>query len=159
MRGGIVVLWSIIAIVVLVAAGIFGTLVVTGRVTLFPSPSATPVTIATAEPVVDTSYKVSVLNASTQSGLAGAIAQKIVAAGWANNDVTAGDAGSSFPTTTVFYTDPSEEGAARGLAQAIGGAAVSLSDAYKTLVDAAGGKLLVVVVGADRTDAGATPAG
>lgn len=160
MRGGIVVLWSIIAIVVLVAAGIFGTLVVTGRVTLFPSPSSTPRPIATAEPVVDTSYKVSVLNASTQSGLAGALAQKIIAAGWSSNDVTAGDAGSSdFQTTTVFYTDPAEEGAARGLAQTIGGAAVSLSDAYKSLVDAAGGKLLVVVIGADRTDAGATPAG
>jgi hypothetical protein len=40
----------------------------------------------------------------------------------------------------------------------IGGAAVTLSDAYGPR----GGddaKLLVVVIGADRTDAGATPAG
>jgi len=159
-RGGVVVLWSAIAIIVLVALGIFGTLVTTGRVTLFPAPSSTPTVARTAEPVVDTSYKVTVLNATTQSGLAGAVAQTVVAAGWSADDVTAGDAGSTdFPTTTVFYSDPAEEGAARGLAQVIGGANLSLSDAYQTLVDGAGGKLLVVVIGADRTDAGATPAG
>jgi len=159
MRGGVVLLWSAIAIIVLVVLGIFGTLIATGRVTLFPSPSATPMVVATAEPVVDTSYKVTVLNATTQSGLAGALAQTIVGAGWPADAVTAGDAGSTdFPTTTVFYSDPAQEGAARGLAQVIGGASVTLSDAYKSLVDGAGGKLLVVVIGADRTDAGATPA-
>jgi hypothetical protein len=106
-----VVLWSVIAIVVLVALGIFGTLIATGRVTLFPTPSATPTTIATAEPVVDTSYPVTVLNATTQSGLAGSLAQTIVAAGWSPDSVTAGDASSKdFPTTTVFYSDPAEEG-------------------------------------------------
>ncbi|WP_061682328.1 LytR C-terminal domain-containing protein [Microbacterium laevaniformans] len=160
LRGGIVVLWSVITIVVLVALGIFGTLIATGRVTLFPTPSATPTTISTAEPVVDTSYPVTVLNATTQSGLAGSLAQTIVGAGWSPDSVTAGDASSKdFPTTTVFYSDPAEEGAARGLAQVIGGAAVTLSDAYKGLASGDGAKLLVVVIGADRTDAGATPAG
>lgn len=153
-------LWSVIAIVVLVALGIFGTLIATGRVTLFPTPSATPRTISTAEPVVDTSYSVTVLNATTQSGLAGSLAQTIVGAGWSPDSVTAGDASSKdFPNTTVFYSDPAEEGAARGLAQVIGGAAVTLSDAYKGLASGDGAKLLVVVIGADRTDAGATPAG
>ncbi len=153
-------LWSVIAIVVLVALGIFGTLIATGRVTLFPTPSATPRTISTAEPVVETSYSVTVLNATTQSGLAGSLAQTIVGAGWSPDSVTAGDASSKdFPTTTVFYSDPAEEGAARGLAQVIGGAAVTLSDAYKGLGSGDGSKLLVVVIGADRTDAGATPAG
>ena len=105
--GGIVVLWSVIAIVVLVALGIFGTLIATGRVTLFPTPSATPRTISTAEPVVDTSYSVTVLNATTQSGLAGSLAQTIVGAGWSPDSVTAGDASSKdFPNTTVFYSDP-----------------------------------------------------
>lgn len=153
-------LWSVIAIVVLVALGIFGTLIATGRVTLFPTPSATPRTISTAEPVVDTSYSVTVLNATTQSGLAGSLAQTIVGAGWSPDSVTAGDASSKdFPTTTVFYSDPAEEGTARGLAQVIGGAAVTLSDAYKGLGSGDGSKLLAVVIGADRTDAGATPAG
>lgn len=153
-------LWSVIAIVVLVALGIFGTLIATGRVTLFPTPSATPRTISTAEPVVDTSYSVTVLNATTQSGLAGSLAQTIVGAGWSPDSVTAGDASSKdFPNTTVFYSDPAEEGAARGLAQVIGGAAVTLSDAYKGLASGDGAKLLVVVIGADRTDAGATPSG
>ncbi len=160
LRGGLVVVWSAVAIVVIVALGIFGTLVATGRVTLFPTPNSAPSAIVTAEPVVDTSSKVTVLNATTQSGLAGAIAQKIVGAGWPADSVTAGDAGSTdFQTTTVFYDDAAAEGAARGLAQVIGGAAVTKSSAYAGLAGGDGSKLLVVVMGADRTTAGATPAG
>ena len=77
------------------------------------------------------------------------------AAGWAADDVTAGEAGSEFATTTVFYSDVADEGAARGLAQAIGGAAVELSDAYAGLAGDESVKQLVVVIGTDRTDAGA----
>ena len=52
-------------------------------------------------------------------------------------------------------TVPADEGAARGLAQAIGGAAVELSDAYAGLAGDESVKQLVVVIGTDRTDAGA----
>ena len=139
----------------LVATGVFGTLIATGRVTLFPAPSPTATGAVTAEPVLDTAYKVTVLNATSQSGLAGAMADELVAAGWAADDVTAGEAGSEFATTTVFYSDVADEGAARGLAQAIGGAAVELSDAYTGLAGDESVKQLVVVIGTDRTDAGA----
>lgn len=155
MRGGIVLLWSVLATIALVAIGVFGTLIATGRVTLFPAPSPTATVAVTAEPVLDTAYKVTVLNATSQSGLAGAMADELVAAGWAADDVTAGEAGSEFATTTVFYSDVADEGAARGLAQAIGGAAVELSDAYAGLAGDESVKQLVVVIGTDRTDAGA----
>ena len=155
MRGGIVLLWSVLATIALVAIGVFGTLIATGRVTLFPAPSPTATGAVTAEPVLDTAYKVTVLNATSQSGLAGAMADELVAAGWAADDVTAGEAGSEFATTTVFYSDVADEGAARGLAQAIGGAAVELSDAYAGLAGDESVKQLVVVIGTDRTDAGA----
>ena len=157
MRGGIVLLWSVLATIALVAIGVFGTLIATGRVTLFPAlaPSPTAAVVGTAEPVLDTAYKVTVLNATSQSGLAGSMADELVAAGWAADDVTAGEAGSEFATTTVFYSDVADEGAARGLAQAIGGAAVELSDAYTGLAGDESVKQLVVVIGTDRTDAGA----
>jgi hypothetical protein len=118
-----VVLWSVIAIVVLVALGIFGTLIATGRVTLFPTPSATPTTIATAEPVVDTSYAVTVLNATTQSGLAGSSRRP--------SSRPAGRPTASPPATPAPRTSrprrsstptPPKKGGA-GLAQVIGGAA------------------------------------
>lgn len=155
MRGGIVLLWSVLATIALVAIGVFGTLIATGRVTLFPAPSPTATVAVTAEPVLDTAYKVTVLNATSQSGLAGAMADELVAAGWAADDVTAGEASSEFATTTVFYSDVADESAARGLAQAIGGAAVELSDAYAGLAGDESVKQLVVVIGTDRTDAGA----
>lgn len=152
MRGGGVFLWSAVATVALVAVGIFGTLIATGRITVFPTPSATAAVVPPAAAVVDTSYKVTVLNATPQSGLGGQFGDTIVAAGWNAADVTAGEAGSDdFATTTVFYADPADEGAARGLAQVVGGADVQLTDAYADLLGDASAKQLVLVIGLDRT--------
>ncbi|GAA1138921.1 hypothetical protein GCM10009651_23660 [Microbacterium natoriense] len=46
MNGWVVLLWSFVAALVLIIAGIFGSLVVMGRITLFPEavPSSTPPT-------------------------------------------------------------------------------------------------------------------
>ncbi|HYP72838.1 MAG TPA: LytR C-terminal domain-containing protein, partial [Microbacterium sp.] len=167
MRGGVVLLWSVIATVVLVALGVFGSMIATGRITLFPTPEPTVTVAPTAEAVLDTSYAVTVLNATPQRGLAAAIRDTVIAAEWPADSVLDGDAGSEdFPTTTVYYATPADEGAARGLAQAIGGADVQLNDVYQpvddpdtTDVDESATKQLVIVIGLDRTDAGqATPA-
>lgn len=167
MRGGVVLLWSVIATVVLVSLGVFGSMIATGRITLFPTPEPTVSVAPTAEPVLDTSYAVTVLNATPQRGLAAAMRDTVIAAGWPADSVLDGDAGSEdFPTTTVYYATPADEGAARGLAQAIGGADVQLNDVYQpvddpdtTDVDESATKQLVIVIGLDRTDAGqATPA-
>jgi len=166
MRGGIVLLWSVIATIVLIALGVFGSLIATGRITLFPTPEPTVSVAPTAEPVIDTSFTVTVLNATPQRGLAAAMRDTVIAAGWSADSVIDGDAGSEdFATTTVYYATPADEGAARGLAQAIGGADVQLNAAYQpvddpntTDVDESAVKQLVIVIGLDRTDAGAPSA-
>lgn len=152
MRGGVIFLWSAVATVALVAIGIFGTLIATGRITVFPTPSATAVVVPPVAAVVDPSYEVTVLNATPQSGLGRQLGDVIVAAGWNAADVTAGEAGADdFATTTVFYADPADEGAARGLAQVVGGAEVALTDAYADLLGDGTTKQLVLVIGLDRT--------
>lgn len=152
MRGSVVLVWSAAATVALIAIGIFGTLIATGRITVFPTPTASAAVVEAAEAVVDTSYAITVLNATPQSGLGREFGDMIVAAGWDAGAVTAGEAGSDdFPATTVFYADPADEGAARGLAQVIGGATVALTDAYADLLAGGTTPQLVLVIGLDRT--------
>ena len=156
MRGWVIFLWAAVATIVLIALGIFGTLVASGRVTLFPTPtpSATPAPVVT--PVVDTSYNVSILNATPEEGLATQVKDVVVQSGWASDAVLAGGAGSTdFPQTTVYYLLPADEPAALGLAQVIGGARVEQSDVYQPLEPDA--KQLTVVIGLDRTSTPPTP--
>lgn len=160
MRAGVIFLWAALATVVLIALGIFGTLVASGKVTLFPTPAPTPTPTEVVAPVLDTSYSVLVLNATPETGLATQFRDKIVAAGWSGDIVQAGGAGSTdFPTTTVYYALPSDEAAARGLADVIGGAEVVLSTAYQatddpgTPDDESQAKQLTVVIGIDSTSA------
>ncbi|MFT4230658.1 MAG: LytR C-terminal domain-containing protein [Microbacterium sp.] len=149
MRAGVVLLWAVAATLALVAAGVFGTLVASGRIDLTPpvaSSSGTPE--PTVTPVVDTSFSVLVLNATPVEGLAGRLAEDIVAAGWESAQVTAGEAGSDdFRVTTVYYSDPEDEAAAAGLAEVIGGAEIEESADYLQSSDQ---KQLTVVIGLDR---------
>lgn len=165
LRAGVIVLWALVATILLVAIGIFASLIVSGRITLTPAATPTPtITIAT-EAVKDTSFSVNVLNATGESGLATTMKDQIVAAGWSADSVLPSQASTTdFPETTVYYGFPSDEAAARGLAEVIGGAAVVLSDAYQPVndagtsdVDESQEKLLTVVIGLDRTAAGASP--
>ena len=160
MRGWVVFLWAVLATIVLVAVGIFGTLIASGRIVLVPTPTPTPTPIATVAPVVDQSYAVIVLNATPEQGLATQTKDVIVAAGWPEDSVTASGAGvTDFPETTVYYAFPEDEAAARGLAETVlGGAKVAQSDQYQPAddpatadVDESATKQLVVVIGLDRT--------
>ena len=157
MRGWVVLLWAALATVVLIAVGIFGTLIASGRIELAPTPVPTVEPMPEVTPVVDTAYAVIILNATPESGLATQMKDVVVAAGWADDAVTAGEAGSQdFPTTTVFYSTAADEAAAAGLAEVIGGAVIEQSDAYpSTSPDT---PQLTVVIGLDRTAAGQTPA-
>ncbi|RZI92524.1 MAG: LytR family transcriptional regulator [Microbacterium sp.] len=153
-----VLLWAALATVVLIAGGIVATLWAGGRFGPGITTPVGPTAVVTADPVLDTTYTVVVLNATPQDGLGGQLSADIVAAGWSADDVTAGDAGShDFARTTVFYAHTDDEAAARGLAQAIGGADVELSEAYQ---DPENEELrqLVVVIGLDRATE-ATPTG
>ncbi|MGP3534847.1 LytR C-terminal domain-containing protein [Microbacterium sp. RD1] len=166
MRGGVVFLWAALATVVLLAAGIFGALLVSGRISLAPeaAPSSTPLP-PQIEPVIDTSFPVLVLNATGQEGLATQVRDVVVAAGWPADSVNAGAAGSTdFETTTIYYASPDDEAAALGLAEVIGGAEIAESTQYLPPDDPAteeneAGRQLTVVLGLDRVSPPAeTPA-
>lgn len=165
MRAGAVLLWAVIATIVLAGLGIFGSLVLSGRIDLFPSAVATPTATPTPTPeaVVDTSYTVLVLNATDEAGLATQTKAVIEAAGWSADLVLAGNAGSTdFAETTVYYVLAEDEPAARGLAEVVGGAKVAQSDVYLPADDPATEedehaiRQLTLVLGLDRTES-ATP--
>ena len=111
MRGWVVLLWAVLATIVLVAVGIFGTLLVTGRVVLFPTPTPTATPLPVVTPIVDPSYDVLVLNATPETGLATQMKDVVVAAGWAEDTVLASEAGSTdFAETTIYYYLPDGRG-------------------------------------------------
>ncbi|MBO9626791.1 MAG: LytR C-terminal domain-containing protein [Microbacterium sp.] len=163
MNGWVVLLWSFVAALVLIIAGIFGSLVVMGRITLFPDsgPTTAPTPVETG--VVDTTYSVMVLNATPDEGLDAQMRDELLNAGWAADSVFASDSASKdFTTTTVYYVGDEDELAAIGLARLIGGADVQQNDFYASQ-NTTDGKQLVVVIGLDRSASapatkGATPA-
>jgi hypothetical protein len=154
MRAGVVFAWAALATVILVAVGIFGVLVVSDRISFGPGDTSTSAPDPGVVPEIDTTYAVLVLNASGQDGAAAPLREEIIAAGWAADDVTAGDAGSTFETTTVFYASEADEAAALGLADVVGGAQVAQSDQYAQFddpdTDGDESRVLTVVWGADR---------
>jgi hypothetical protein len=157
MRGWLVLLWAALATIVLIALGIFGTLIASGRIELFPEPTPTATPVPQVTPVVDFAYQVQILNATPEQGLATQMKDTIVTAGWPDDSVLASGAGSEdFPETTVFYVNAEDEAAAAELAEVIGGANIEQSDAYPPVDPAM--KQLTVVIGLDRTAAGQTPA-
>lgn len=156
MRGWVVLLWAALATIVLIIVGIFGTLLVSGRIELFPTPAPSVAPTAQVTPVIDTSYQVVILNATPEQGLATQMKDVVVAAGWADGSVLPSDASTDdFPETTVYYLTPGEEAAAAGLADVIGGARIEQSEVYQPAE--AGTKQLTVVIGLDQTAAGQTP--
>ena len=135
---GPLLLWSVVATVVLVVAGVFGTMLMTGRISLTPGPESVAGGPAPVSPVVDPTYPVLVLNATPQRGLAAQTREIILEAGWATDAVVDGDAGTEdFAVTTVYYPADGDEAAARGLADVIGGAEVALSTSYQPADDPA----------------------
>ncbi|WP_308211579.1 LytR C-terminal domain-containing protein [Microbacterium hydrocarbonoxydans] len=151
MNGWIVLLWSFVAALVLIIGGIFGSLVVMGRISLFPDavPTATPTPEETG--VVDTTYSVLILNATADEGLDDQMRDTLINNGWSADVVFASDSTSQdFSTTTVYYVADEDELAAIGLAGVIGGADVQQSDFYADMNDT-DQKQLTVVIGLDRS--------
>ena len=92
MRGWVVLLWAALATIVLVTVGIFGTLLAAGRIELFPTPQPTVEPTVQVTPVLDTSYQVTILNATPEKGLATQMKDVVVAAGWPDGQVLPSDA-------------------------------------------------------------------
>jgi hypothetical protein len=157
MNGWVVLLWSFVAALILIVAGIFTALVVMGRITLFPEavPSAEPTPEVTG--VVDTTYSVLILNATGEEGLDVQMRDTIINGGWAADTVIYGSAGSQdFADTTIYYVAEADELAAIGLADLIGGAQVEQSDFYADPSDPEQ-KQLVIVIGLDRSSSAPEP--
>lgn len=156
MRGWLVLTWAIIATVVLTVVGIFGSMIVSGRIDLFPTSAPTVSQSPGIEPVIDASYTVLVLNATGESGLGNVVRDEIIAAnvGWTGDTVLAANAASTdFEQTTVFYPYPEDEAAALGLAELLGDVPVAQSEAYLQVEQPEDGsqiRQLTVVIGADR---------
>lgn len=130
LRAGIVLLWAVAATIVLVAVGIFGSLLASGRVTLFPAATPTAEPTVQIEPVVDTSYTVLVLNATDEEGLASRMKDTLLTYGWNEPDVTASGAGGTFELTTVYYASEDAYPAALGLADIVGATEVQFDPDY-----------------------------
>jgi hypothetical protein len=78
-------------------------------------------TVKTAKPTIDPSVMVSVINASGVDGAATRVADQLAADGVLIG--TKSNATEIVEKTMVYYGDPAVEGAARGLARALGGGA------------------------------------
>lgn len=161
-NGPVTLLWATAAALVLIVIGIFVSLVMMGRIDLFGAsePAAPQDPGVLAE--IDTSYRVLIINATTQSGMVEPVRQKLIDEGWAADAVLGSDAATApFDETTVFYVEKGDEAAALGVAeQVLGGAKVTQSDHYEGS-DASGQPQLTVVIGMDRvgTDSPAPPDG
>ncbi|WP_230667834.1 LytR C-terminal domain-containing protein [Microbacterium sp. MEC084] len=149
----VVLLWAALATVLLTIAGILAFLVLSQRVDIVPGQQS-PVPQSTVSPIVDPTYTVLVLNGTGSQGVAEEVAAELVAAGWSDDMVLPSESSATdFPATTVYYASPEEEAVALGIAQAIGGARVALSDQYQSPPDPAL-KEITVVAGLDRVSAG-----
>lgn len=155
-RGWRLFLWAAVATIILVAAGILGLTLLGDRVSFVDTstptasesaPDETPTPVATIDP----DSMVTVLNGTSTKGLATEAIEDLNAAGWTQS-ITPGNASATdVETTTVYYEDPSQEGAARGLAEALGLGSIQLSTQFQIPVDDGEDPVLqlTVVLGAD----------
>lgn len=150
-NGPIALLWSAAAALVLIAVGIIFSLVLMGRIDLFGGADpAAPRQTQGVLAEIDTSYRVLVLNATSEAGAVETVRQTLIDRGWQAGDVFGSDGSTSeFPETTVFYVEKADEAAALGVAELLGGAGIEHSDHYAALNDSDRPQL-TVVIGMDR---------
>ena len=154
-RGWIGFLWAVVATVVLAVAGLFGLSFLDPNFSLpfageTPTPEATETVVETAAPVTDPStldpaylenLTIAVLNGTPTQGLSNTAGDQIAAAGWPNPSRAAAS-NTEEETTIVYYSNPDDEGIARGIALVVGASDVQLSDAFPIAA-------ITVVLGAD----------
>ena len=131
-RGWIFVGWAALATVVIIFGGLFGLSRYLGDDLGIPifaiptSPTPTPTPTPTAEPADPTNpdfiarnITVSVLNGTTSVDINATVAADLTAKGWKVGNVTPAST-RDIETTYIYYGDPANEDAARGVAIAIG---------------------------------------
>lgn len=151
MNGWVALLWAVASVLVLTLVGIFIALIMTGRISPFPAETPTPVPTPVETGVVDTTYSVLILNGTPEAGLEARVRDDLINAGWSGQSVFSGTSGATdFEFTTVYYVQASDEPAAIGLAQLVGGAKVVQSDFYADPSDPEK-RELTLVLGLDRS--------
>lgn len=148
LRWLVILLWWVLAVVVLTAAGIFAFLALSNTQAIdLPEPPPTAEQTEEVEGVLDTDYFVLVVNGTPEVEAADAVRETVLGAGWSEDMVADLPADvTDFETTTVFYVDTEDEAAARGLAEELGVDAIAQSADFDEQSE--GG--LTVVVGLDR---------
>jgi hypothetical protein len=127
-KGWVTFWWALAATVVLVAIGVLGLFYLNDRLnftlpganTSTSSASAAPTTPSTAEPTLDPSLSITVLNGTPGTGVASGLGETLTEAGWSVGATSNADT-ETVPATIVYYADASLEGAARGVLGAIVG--------------------------------------
>jgi hypothetical protein len=153
-RGWITFAWAALATGVLVGLGVVGLFAVnnsnqfTGAFTGGSSsePADTPTPTPTVVPTINPDASVTILNGTATEGLATRAGDQATAAGWTVG-AEANASASDVAVSTVYYADPKNEGAAKGLADSLGGIAIAQSDQFQ-------GADLTAVLGTDYKDPG-----
>jgi hypothetical protein len=151
-RGWIIFAWAAFATVVLVAAGLYGLSVMSGRIhlpfqaqTAAPSLAPTPTSTPTAAAKLDATVPITVLNGTPTQGLATKVGDYLVAQGWKGASLDLGTRANASSTavakTVVYYKAAADEGAARALIGTLKVGTVKLSADFNDRI--------TVVLGAD----------
>jgi hypothetical protein len=160
-RGWVAVAWAALASGVLVFGGLYGLSLISDRVsfeipgfgTAAPDPTETPTPTSTptADPITDPAlavlpegFSITVLNGTGIDGLGTTAATLLTAPGWPVGTVTSA-AQDDLLETVVYYSDPTLEGVARGMAVLLGVGDVELSTAFP-------GAPITIAIGADFAD-------
>lgn len=151
LRWLVVLLWWLLAVAVLMGAGILAFLALSNTNALdLPTPETSSQQPVEEEAVIDTDYVVLVLNGTPDAATAAAVRDAVLDAGWVEEKVAELDADrTDFEETTVVYVEDGDAAAARGLAGELG---IEQVEQHAEFADVSDGGL-TVVVGLDRVDA------
>lgn len=152
-RGWIGFGWAVLATIILTAGGLFGLAAINNNINFdlpFLQPQATdtptPTPSPTAEAKLDPDVPLTILNGTPTPGLATQVGDALLAQGWKGAAEGVGSRANAatrdIEKTVVYYSDPSYEGAARGLVLALKIGEIRLSTDYPA-------SSITIVIGSD----------
>lgn len=136
------VLWTLLAVVVLSGVGI-GAVVVVDNGIFNAADDTIAAPTPTVAPTVDPNVPITVLNGTPTAGLDESAAAELTAAGFTVESSTSADK-TDLTESVVYYSAAENEAVARGVAEALGIAKVTQSDAFDSI-----GSPVTVVLGTD----------
>jgi hypothetical protein len=152
-RGWITFAWAVLATAVLVVGGLYVLSIFNSSIKfgLGPTAGSTPTVSSTPTPVItpiedpatiaSRNITVTVLNGTDIVGLDNKAAAKLTAKGW-NVIATANSTATNIKTSTVYYSDASNEDVAEGIQGLLSAQDIQFSSAFP-------GSSITVVVGSD----------